>query len=153
MSYLTRLHVALLLITTGASCQAADLWLNAGSTLIHGATETVGLRVVFQNTVSDNRADIEIGFQLLGPSDYEGEQPKQAVIITQIVSNISRVDFGLGLAFLQNSDIYNSGRFNFSLLARYDFSKHLSAEWTHISNGGTHSPNMGRNMVTASYKF
>lgn len=153
MSYLTRLHVALLLISAGTSCHAADLWLNAGSTLIHGATETVGLRVVFQNTVTENRADIEIGFQLLGASDYRGEQPKQAIIITQLVSNISRVDFGLGLAFLQNSDVYNSGKFNFSLLARYDFSSRLSAEWTHISNGGTHAPNIGRNIVTASYKF
>ena len=100
------------------------------------------------------KADLELGVQLLDSSRYRSfAQPNQAMITTQVVKDFRFIEVGFGVAYLWNDDIYNSGRFNFISAARFHLSKRLDVEWMHVSNGGIHKPNRGRDIAVLAYSF
>jgi hypothetical protein len=133
--------------------EAANLRLNAGAATLKGGTVTVGARAVFPDIVS-GKADFEFGVQLLDSSRYRSfAQPNQAMITTQVVKDFRFIEVGFGVTYLWNDDIYNSGRFNFISAARFHLSSRLDVEWIHVSNGGIHKPNRGRDLAVLSYQF
>jgi hypothetical protein len=133
--------------------EAADLRLNAGAATLKGGTATVGARAVFPDAVF-GKADFEFGVQLLDSSRYRSfAQPNQAMITTQVVKDFHFIEVGFGVTYLWNDDIYNSGRFNFISAARFHLSSRLDVEWMHVSNGGIHKPNRGRDIAVLSYQF
>lgn len=123
-----------------------------GSTVVRGPAPALAL-VVDQKDVIAGRADVQYTLNLIGSSTWRGEdQPNQIVAGVQVVNGFGPVDFGLGLAVMQNEDAYNSGDVNFSLSVRYTY-KRVSVVLRHYSNAGSSFPNYGRDVLMASWRF
>lgn len=141
------LSVLLLAAFSGRS-YAADLALEAGGAILHGETRSIALAVSFgeQRAVGHDRLDFkyECGAFVNGETDRSARNAGAQCLV---INSHRYLDIGFGLAYLQKVDAFNGSHLNFALLARLK----LSERWAitldnHISNGGTVSPNIGRDM-------
>jgi hypothetical protein len=155
--------VVFILIFLGAfvwhEAHGAVLEFEGGNTIVRGSTQVLGLKVVQPGVVS-GIGDVGCGFLLIGTSHAPGgvEQQNQVFAHCQVIGNYPTTKWGtfsagLGVGALQNEDYYNSGRINFSLMLQYKLTRHAGAAYQHISNAGTHSPNDGRDMLLATWRF
>jgi hypothetical protein len=140
----------------GASeCSAAEpvLQLEGGATVIRGPATGLGLTVKWPQA-GPRSADFACSLFLIGQYEVKGvEQANQAIAHCQLVTHIKRLDFGIGPAFLQNTDAINGSHFNFALMLGYRVTDRLSIQWRHWSNAGTKSPNSGRDAVMVGWAF
>ena len=160
------LIVLFVLIFLGAfvwqQAHGAVLEFEGGNTIVRGSTQAIGAKVVWPGTVT-RIGDLGCGFLLIGTShSADGrEQPNQIVGHCQVIGNYptsrwGTFSSGVGLAAIQNQDYYNSGRLNFYLMLQYKFAgalRHAGLAYQHISNAGTHSPNDGRDVLLATWRF
>jgi hypothetical protein len=142
------------LASLATKCRAETATFEVGRAIIHGETPAIGLNITFgeQYGVGHDLQDFnyQCGLLLIGAN---GPNSNQIAAQCLVVDGFGRFDLGLGLAALQNSDQWNSGRVNFALMARYRFTERMSLTYRHISNAGTHLPNIGRDMIFAAWTF
>lgn len=157
LAVLTFLAIFLGMWFLPAKCHAADFEFGAGSTYIRGSTPTVAGTVFWPKVVA-NRADLYAGVMLIGDSTYRDQyQSNQAAFRFGMINYVGNLGFGLGGVVLQNEDIYNSGKLNYNLNITYkvkEWEKYeLAFRVDHISNAGTHAPNLGRDMLFLTLRF
>lgn len=150
------LFVALAVLGWATTCRASDnqsISLESGSTYVRGEAAVLAATITWAHA-GPKDADYECGIVLIGSSTFEGvAQRNQAAFDCMLVDGMWKVDFGLGVAYLQNIDDYNGSHTNFALKIQY----HVNDRWVlivrHFSNLGTVSPNLGRDFIVAGYKF
>lgn len=154
---LVMIVVALLIAGFATRCRAADdpyIQFGAGSTIMRGETTALDLSVVYPDAAPGD-ADYAVGITFVGQSSLYGESQRPNFMWrAEIIDGFGRFDVGLGVVYIQNSDIYNSCGANFTLSLAYRLVKlPLTMVVRHFSNGGTCSPNKGRDMVFLAYRF
>lgn len=150
--------VTALLLAFATKCHSADgdTQFSGGAAIMRGPTAALQLEYLWGEHGDHH---LESGITLVGTSDhyegfpqYQGHQQNNFFLNTTLIDGFGPVDLGLGLAFIQNTDAYNSTGANFHLLAGYHF-KHLHLSYNHFSNAGTKHPNMGRDIVLLGWRF
>lgn len=134
---------------------AADMWFDAGATIVRGETPVLGLTLATPGPL-DTR--LEAGFNLIGSSTYPEktgrENPVQIAVHAAIVDGFGPVDVGIGIAVLQNEDAYNSGKVQFMPLLRWWlWNDRVLLTYRHFSNSGSVKPNTGRDFVMVGWRF
>ena len=145
--------VLLLLGTFATQCRAEPIMqFEGGSTVVRGYTPAIGLTVIWPEA-GPLDADFQCGIQLIGTSDYRSDNPNQAAVQCLVVDGYKKLDLGIGIVALQNTDDYNGSHANFSLMAGYRFTDKIGVIYRHWSNAGSVDPNLGRDMVLLTYRF
>lgn len=126
--------------------------MGVGSAIVRGEAPLLDLSIVYPGK-APRGADYTFGVTLIGESDYgDRHQRGQIAWRAQLVDGFGKFDLGLGAAYLQNEDIYNSCHLEFSLSAAYRF-KWGTLEYLHFSNAGTCMPNVGRDLLFWAHRF
>lgn len=125
-----------------------------GRALLKGETDALDLSIRYPDA-GPGDADYAIGVTFIGPSTLYGQdQPANFAWRAEVIDGFGRFDVGMGLAVMQNEDIFNSGRMQFTLSLGYRFkSVPLSITVRHFSNGSTSRPNKGRDVLYAAWRF
>ncbi|MDZ7355864.1 MAG: acyloxyacyl hydrolase [candidate division KSB1 bacterium] len=149
--------VALLVAALATRCaEAAEpvAQFSYGRTVLRGETDVLELAVRYPDA-GPGDADYAFGVTFIGPSSlYDVPQPANFAWRAEIIDGFGRFDVGLGLAVMQNEDIYNSGRMNFTLSLGYRFKRWpVAVTLRHFSNGSTKRPNKGRDLLTIGWIF
>lgn len=146
--------LALLVCGFATRCHAADSYMQmgVGSTIIRGQTAAVDLAVVYPEAIGNDTA-VEVGATFIGASQLNGDQRQNFALRAGVIDGFGRFDVGLGVAYLQNVDTYNGSNLNFSLMLAYRFKVPITVSLRHFSNGGTRSPNKGRDMLLVAWQF
>jgi hypothetical protein len=135
------------------SAKAAELDFLVGSAAVRGPTATIGMNVRSPGAIG-GFADLSAGMNLIGSSNWGGQYNReQAVVHAQVVSHLSKLELGIGVAHLQHDDAYNSGSINFSLSLQYPVYKNFILRYQHFSNSGSSNPNYGRDLLYTGYRF
>lgn len=139
---------------TRCRAEGSYMQIGAGSTIVRGEASVIDLAAVYPNAAPGDAA-LEVGTTFIGGSDFRGaDQRNNFALRAAIVDGFGRFDVGLGAAYLQNIDQYNGSNLNFCLLLAYRFERlPISIRLQHFSNGGTKSPNRGRDMVFVAWRF
>jgi hypothetical protein len=123
-----------------------SLTVSAGSTVIRGPAPVIDMDWRWKATQSED-ANWEAGITMYGSSTYNGkEQPNNFFPYVRYVDGFGKMDIGLGLCYLQNTDLYNGSKMNFSLMLGYRVKKWV-VKYQHTSNAGSVPPNLGRDFV------
>jgi hypothetical protein len=154
------IFIILLVTALATRCHAAEAYttFRVGSTALRGPTAALELSLATPVPYSEGNplladAHLEYGLLLIGSSTYQAvEQPNQLAVSVRYVDGFGPVDLGLGLTGIQHPDAYNSGHLNCVLLLGYHY-KQFSVRYQHISNAGTHMPNLGRDMLLVGWSF
>lgn len=155
----TQVGVAVILLLLIASfftrCAHAEdsyVQMGLGSTVVRGPSPAIDLQLVYPDAgPADSR--LEIGTTFIGGSTFKGGfQQNNFAVSAAIVDGLGPVEVGLGIGYLQNTDTYNGSHLNYKLILGYRWS-HFGVRWAHFSNGGTVSPNKGRDMIIGYWEF
>ena len=124
-------------------------------TVVRGEAPAVDLSVVLRDALEAGDTGLEVGVTFIGASTLNGApQHNNFAVRCAVVDSLWRFDVGLGLGYLQNTDVYNGSNLNFNLLLGYRFSRiPVTVRAMHFSNGGTRSPNKGRDMLLVYWRF
>lgn len=149
--------VILLLVTALATqCAQAEPYtqFGYGRAMLKGETDALDLSIRYPDA-GPGDADYAVGVTFIGPSTLYGrDQPANFAWRAEVIDGFGRVDVGLGLAIMQNQDIYNSGKMQFVLSLGWRLkSIPVSFRLQHFSNGSTSRPNKGRDILFISYAF
>jgi len=130
----------------------AELDFGYGKTVLRGKSDVAGVSVIWPNQIG--RIDLFTGVLLIGSYSYNGvDYGNQIVVRGGFNANVGKHFYTtFGVAKIQHEDRLNSGALNFNLGLTYRY-EHLSLSYLHISNAGTSSPNVGRDLVLASWRF
>jgi hypothetical protein len=151
---LVSLLLILLLIGFATRCHAVEPYMQIGAGYTKSGGSTVlDMAYVRPNFVKDSA--LEVGVTFFSPYTFNGEQGAGNFIWrAQIVDGFGRFDVGFGAAIIQHDDAFNSGKLNFALSLSYRFQRPFTlALDRHFSNGGTASPNRGRDAPVLSYRL
>lgn len=147
--------VLLFIVAAATTCHGAEarVEFGAGSTVARGETGVLDLAVAMPKAVKD--ADFVVGVTFVGQSTY-ADQPQRNNFMwrAELRDGFGPLGVSLGAAFIQNEDRYNSCDVNFTLGLHY-LIRPLGMQLTarHFSNGGTCSPNLGRDMLLLIKRF
>lgn len=165
--------VAFVLTFLPRCTRAAEFEVQGGSKIVHGPTWAAAALVYFPRVVAD-KADVRCRILLYGPSYYdlpvtrEYTSPRGDKTVTtvepvrqdqnaqagcQVLSGYRRFDLGLGVQTVFRTDAYNAAGATFWLTLRYRATEHFSVEYSHSSNAGTKTPNLGSDFVLAAWRF
>lgn len=166
--------VAFVLTFLPRCSRAADFEVQAGSKVIRGPTWAAAALVYFPHVVA-NKADVRCRILLYGPSNYRKKetvtwtvngkpgpsftqevdhpQDQNAQVGCQVLSGYNRFDLGLGVQQMMRGDAYNAAGMAFWLSLRYRLTDHASVEYSHSSNAGTKTPNLGSDFILAAWRF
>jgi hypothetical protein len=149
--------VLLLILGLATQCARAEesyAQIGGGGAVIRGPSAVIDLAYVYPNAAPKD-AVLEVGATFIGASTLNGNvQRNNFALRATVVEGLGPVEIGLGVAYLQNTDTYNGSNLNFNLLIGYDFKiVPLTIRLQHFSNGGTRSPNKGRDMLLLIWRF
>lgn len=149
--------LVLILLVLGFATQsrAGDfLQFGGGMTVVRGKAPALDVSLVYPEA-GPKDAVVEIGATFIGASTHDQKgQGNNFAFRAALVEGFGRFDVGLGAAYLQNADAYNGSNLNFQLLLGYRFKAlPISLRISHFSNGGTRSPNLGRDMLLVLWRF
>ena len=145
--------ILLLLGGFATQCRAEPVMqFEGGSTIVRGYTPAIGLTIIWPEA-GPLDADFQCGIQLVGTSEYRSDNPNQAAVQCLVVDGYKKLDLGIGVVALQNTDDYNGSHANFSLMAGYRFTDKFGVIYRHWSNAGSVDPNLGRDMLLVTYRF
>lgn len=148
--------LALLLISFATTCKGADSYVQAGvgPTMVRGVAPAIDVSLVYPEA-GPNDSVIEVGATFIGGSTHRDKfQRNNFAWRVAIVDGFGPIEVGLGVAYLQNVDAFNGSHTNFNLILGFRFrSIPLTLRVHHFSNGGTVSPNLGRDMLLAFWRF
>lgn len=156
----TQLGVLALIITlvvafcTHAHAGESRVNLGVGPTVVRGPSAAIELALRWDDA-GPRDADFELGTIFIGQSTAQnGEfQRNNFAWYGCVIDGFGKFDVGIGPAFLQNTDNYNGSHVNYTLLLGYRFTEHWNVRYQHFSNGGTQSPNKGRDMIFLRREF
>lgn len=135
------------------SAGANELIFESGGTLSHDPTLTVAANLRFgEQTVGYDALQFvyECGIEWIRT---RWRNPSQVIPQCLVVNEYSHFDWGIGLAKMEHNDQWNSGAINASVLLRYRITPSFSFSYRHLSNGGTQTPNIGRNLLLFGWTF
>jgi hypothetical protein len=148
--------IVLLVLGLATKCHAEEAYsqFGVGSTVVRGAAPVIDLSYVYPDA-GPKDAVLEIGATFIGGSTLNDEyQRNNFALRAAIIDGLGRFDAGIGVAYLQNVDTYNGSHVNFSLILQYRVkSLPINFRVQHFSNGGTQSPNKGRDMLLFLWRF
>jgi len=144
--------VVLLLLFFAINARASEVVFRAGSAIVKGPTPAIGLDLRYPLS-GPLQTDYELGLTLIGSSTYRGDNPNQIALHAMLVDGWRAFEMGLGLAYLTNTDVYNGDNVNFRLLVRWRFTDQISLQYEHFSCAGSCEPNIGRDLITAGWRF
>lgn len=143
--------MALLLLFAIRARAEQTLAVEAGAAVLRGQTPAIGLTGACVQC-GPVGTSWEYGFDLIGDSHDYADNPNVIQLRGQIVDGWRRAEIGLGF-YWQNVETEYVCDFGFHLLARWRFANRLSAQWRHSSSAGSCRPNVGRDLLTVSYRF
>lgn len=150
------LVIVLLLAGFATTCHGAEPYaqFGYGRTLVKGETDALDLSIRYPDA-GPGDADYAFGVTFIGPSILYGQDQRgNFAWRAEIIDGFGRFDVGLGLAVMQNEDIYNSGRMQFTLSLGYRFQRiPITVGIRHFSNGSTDRPNKGRDVAFVAWRF
>lgn len=153
---LSALFLLIAIAALATTCHGAETQaqFGMGSTYARSPTPVLDLAVT-TDLGAPVDARWQYGLTLVGSSTYMNhEQGNQAALSVMLVDGFGRVDVGLGVALVQNLDIYNGSHANFSLMLAYRFQRlPITVAIRHWSNAGTKYPNLGRDFALVSWRF
>lgn len=140
--------IGALLLAYATNTHSEGIAFSAGSAVLRGPAAAI--QVEWQWPSWEHRdGHWETGVTMIGPSTYKGkDQTNTFALDASYVDGWGPVDIGIGPAYLQNTDVYNSGGMNFHLMLGYHHGPWF-VRYNHFSNSGTRSPNLGRDLVLA----
>lgn len=147
-----------LLIVAGLAtrCRAGDAvaQFSIGAAQIRGETEVADLAILYPDS-GPGDAGYAFGVTFMGASTHYGvEQKPNFAVRAELIEGFRRFDVSLGIAYMQNEDIYNSGHGEFTLALGYRFKRWpVVLTIRHFSNGGTNMPNKGRDLALIGWQF
>ncbi len=127
--------------------------LSGGSTYVRGPAPVLDLGVAYRaglRTQDFLKGDLTV----IGSSTYEGQSvPNNFALRGLYMSGFRHFDIGLGLAWMQNYLPYNGSHVNFTLELAYRFSRWpITFTVAHLSNAGSTSNNLGRDMLMIGWR-
>lgn len=145
------LTIFVTLVALATCAKSAELDLGGGSTYMRGKTPYIEATIIWPKQI--HNIDLYAGAMLVGNYDYQGENNNQIVLRAGIRPRVGRFTASLGVASIQAPDALNSGSINFNLGLSLAITKDLTLHIGHISNAGTHRPNVGRDLVGFTWTF
>jgi hypothetical protein len=150
------LLVLLLVAALATQCAAAEpvAQFSAGRAIVRGETQAIDLSITYPQA-GPGDSSYSFGVTFIGESVFRTHpQRQQFAWRAELVDGFGRFDVGLGIAYLQNDDVYNSCHANFTLSLAYRFRRlPIAAGVRHFSNGGTCSVNIGRDVAFIGWRF
>lgn len=138
--------------TKCAHAEESYVQMGIGSTVVRGPAPAIDLQLVYPDAGPAD-ARVEIGTTFIGGSSFHGNyQQNNFALSAAIVDGLGPLEVGIGASYLQNVDTYNGSHVNFKLILGYR-GERWGVRWAHFSNGGTVSPNKGRDMIICYWKF
>lgn len=135
-----------------STCHGAEFDLGGGATYIRGQAPVAAATVVWPKQIGD--IDVYAGAYLIGDYDLDGQHyAGQIIARAGVTPHIGPFGISLGLAYIQHEDAINSGNLNFNLGLSYNIGKNWQLGLGHVSNAGTHMPNLGRDLITVTRRF
>lgn len=140
---------------------------NVGSAVVRGVTPAFGIDLV-EPTNLVKGSDIVVGMFAVGrstwkncPTDDAGKHQCESNLIWRAIfedtvygNKFGAVRAGIGISYMTNYLPYNGGNVNANLQLAYEFYKvPLTLTYTHISCGGSCSPNPGRDLLLLGWRF
>lgn len=149
--------LVLLFIGFATQCKGAEssyIQAGAGPTLVRGMAPVIDVSLVYPEAGPKDSV-IEVGATFIGGSTHSDKfQRNNFAWRAAVVDGFGPVEVGLGVAYLQNVDAFNGSHTNFNLILGYRFRAiPLTLRLHHFSNGGTVSPNLGRDMLLVFWRF
>lgn len=147
--------LVLLIAAFATQCQAESYaQFGYGRTVSRGETGVLDLSIVWPDA-GPKEADLAVGATFIGQSTLYGlPQRNQFAWYAQVIDGFKDFEVSLGVAYMQNEDIYNSCHLQFLLGLGYRFrTLPITARLQHFSNGSTCSPNKGRDMLVLAWRF
>lgn len=159
----TTLAVGALIVLLAAAlfvpqCHAAPLdapytQLSAGAAVIRGASPVIDLTFTEPAPVLRN-AYWQESLTVIGTSTFRGQDvPNNFAFRALFVDGYGSFDVGLGLSWMQNPAPYNGSPVNFNLQIAYRLGLGATLTYTHMSNAGSRTPNLGRDIVLVGWRF
>jgi hypothetical protein len=150
--YAVAVFVLIFLVALATKCHSEGIVFGVGSSIFRGSASTLQLAWQWPSPQSKD-AHFETAITMIAPSQFNGvDQRNQFAWSVVYIDGFRNFDIGLGPAFLQNKDAYNSSGANFNLLIGYHW-KRWFMRWCHFSNAGTHDPNIGRDLMLVGTVF
>jgi hypothetical protein len=127
--------------------------MSGGYTIIRGQTPVLDL--TFTEPAPQLRnAYWQESLTVIGESNFQGMAvPNNFVVRALFVDGFGRFDIGLGLSWMQNPAPYNGSPVNFNLQLAGRLPWDLTLTYTHLSNAGSRTPNLGRDIVLVGRRF
>jgi hypothetical protein len=145
------IFVALLVTLFSVKARSEELYISGGSAVVRGETPTLGFNIAWKEQGPVN-TDYELGFYLIGESDYYQHNSNQIVVYGNLVDGYKKFEAGIGFAWFNNQSEYTCTE-TFSLLARWRFTDRFHVQAHHFSSAGTCRPNKGRDLLTFGFRF
>ena len=150
--YLIAAFVLALLLLFAIKSEGSELQVEGGAAVLRGYTPTIGLSIQWPDQ-GPAGTDYEFGFLLIGDGNYDGaEFGNQVTWYAMLWDGYRAVELGLGAAYTTVENPF-ACQTTFSLGARWRFSERASAQWRHFSSAGSCQPNVGRDLLTLSWRF
>ena len=140
-------------LTVSSRANSAEMEISYGKTIVRGQADVLALTAVFPR--QQGATDLFAGMMLVGSYDYSNYRtmPNQVFLRAGMTPHVGKWGFTLGVVAKQHNDVINSGMINFNLGIDYHVWSGLRLAYNHISNAGTSEPNIGRDMILASWRF
>lgn len=141
-------------------CHAADAPLDApyvqlsgGAAVIRGMTPVVDLTYT-ERAPQLRNAYWQESLTVIGQSTFRGQAvPNNFALRGLFVDGFGDFDVGLGVSWMQNPAPYNGSPVNFNLQLAYRIPIGVTLTYTHMSNAGSRTPNLGRDIVLIGWRF
>jgi hypothetical protein len=144
--------IGLIVLALCASvAQADEVTVAGGTTWLNGRAELFA--VTYTHPI-EHKLKLETTLMYIGEStQWDRDQPAKWVLMQRVSKKFGPVEIAFGGSYATKVDDFNGSRLNFSESLRYRFDEHWSFEIMHISNAGFKKPNLGRDILLASYKW
>lgn len=143
--------IVLLLLMFG-KCSAAEVDFSAGSSFgSQGTGPVLGLSV--DNTIQPG-LKVTLGTDLWGSTTFKGQLvPNNWDWHAELEGCKGALCAGIGPAYVQRIDAVNGAHTNYYLGLRWNIAPRLALTLGHVSDAGTSSPNVGRQMLSLTYRL
>jgi len=137
----------------GKRAWSTEIQASSGAAVIRGIAPA--LNIAWDIPSGHGGDAVRASMTLIGHSTFKDtEYPNNYAFSLQYVTGFGHFDIGLGPAWLENPRPYNGSNVNFNLMFGYRFTRLPITLWySHFSCGGACSPNYGRDIILAGYRF
>ena len=142
----------IIIFITFLSCESkAETTIEAGATSLNGGFS--GGADIFITERWDRKWSVGVGLLGEQTDKYDRHINNNLMLFGQRTVYRKNFYLGLGLAYIGNTTTVNGSNLNYLLSIGYDFNSPWYIVIGHISNGGTHPPNNGQELLNVGYAF